>query len=98
MIENKEVTSSDLVDNSKNKRSLDPSSLRLDIEETDDVETSDSARWIDNYGKEVENVFGFNQNAELVNGRVAMVGFLLLLLTELIFSGTPITKSIFGIG
>ena len=35
--------------------------------------------------------------AELVNGRVAMVGFLLLILTEFVYSGNPITKSIFGI-
>ncbi len=53
--------------------------------------------WIDNQGEAVEKVFGFNKNAELVNGRAAMVGFLLLLLTELVFGGSPVTHSIFGI-
>ncbi len=55
-------------------------------------------KWINNEGLEVEQVFGFNKNAELVNGRVAMVGFLMLVITELYFSGVPVTKSIFGIG
>ena len=31
------------------------------------------------------------------NGRAAMVGFLMLILTELVFSGRPVTSSIFGI-
>jgi len=55
------------------------------------------SKWIDNQGDEVKNVFGFNSSAELVNGRAAMVGFLMLILTELIFSGRPVTSSIFGI-
>ena len=55
------------------------------------------SKWVDNQGDEVKNVFGFNSNAELVNGRAAMVGFLMLLLTELVFSGRPVTSSIFGI-
>ena len=55
------------------------------------------SKWIDNQGDEVKNVFGFNSSAELVNGRAAMVGFLMLILTELVFSGRPVTSSIFGI-
>ena len=55
------------------------------------------SKWVDNQGDEVKNVFGFNSSAELVNGRVAMIGFLMLLLTELVFKGKPVTSSIFGI-
>ena len=55
------------------------------------------SKWIDNQGDEVKNVFGFNSSAELVNGRAAMIGFLMLILTELVFSGSPVTSSIFGI-
>ena len=61
--------------------------------------STDSAysKWVDNQGDEVKNVFGFNSSAELVNGRAAMIGFLMLILTELVFSGRPVTSSIFGI-
>ena len=55
------------------------------------------SKWVDNQGDEVKNVFGFNSSAELVNGRAAMVGFLMLILTELVFRGRPVTSSIFGI-
>ena len=55
------------------------------------------SKWVDNQGEEVKNVFGFNSSAELVNGRAAMIGFLMLILTELVFSGRPVTSSIFGI-
>ena len=55
------------------------------------------SKWVDNQGDVVKNVFGFNSNAELVNGRAAMIGFLMLLLTELVFHGKPVTSSIFGI-
>jgi len=55
-------------------------------------------KWIDNKGNEVEKVFGFNENAELVNSRAAMFGFFMLILTELVFKGEAATKSIFGIG
>ena len=58
---------------------------------------SESSKWVDNQGDEVKNVFGFNSSAELVNGRAAMIGFLMLLLTELVFKGKPVTSSIFGI-
>ena len=55
------------------------------------------SKWIDNRGEEVNDVFGFNASAELVNGRAAMVGFLMLILTELVFHGRPVTSAIFGI-
>ena len=55
------------------------------------------SKWLDNQGDEVSNVFGFNKSAELVNGRAAMIGFLMLVLTELVFNGKPVTSSIFGI-
>ena len=58
---------------------------------------SNFSKWVDNQGDEVKNVFGFNSSAELVNGRAAMIGFLMLLLTELVFKGRPVTSSIFGI-
>ena len=64
-----------------------------------DISSTDNeySRWVDNQGDEVKNVFGFNSSAELVNGRAAMIGFLMLLLTELVFNGKPVTSSIFGI-
>ena len=55
------------------------------------------SKWVDNQGDEVKNVFGFNSSAELVNGRAAMIGFFMLILTELVFNGRPVTSSIFGI-
>ena len=55
------------------------------------------SKWVNNQGDEVKNIFGFNSSAELVNGRAAMIGFLMLLLTELVFKGRPVTSSIFGI-
>ena len=58
---------------------------------------NEDSRWVDNQGDEVEEVFGFNSSAELVNGRAAMIGFLMLILTELVFRGRPVTSSIFGI-
>jgi len=65
---------------------------------TDKLPTDkEDSRWVDNQGDEVEKVFGFNSSAELVNGRAAMIGFLMLILTELVFSGRPVTSSIFGI-
>ena len=71
-------------------------------ESTEDSENfttmnNQSSKWIDNSGDEVNDVFGFNTSAELVNGRAAMVGFLMLILTELVFHGRPVTSSIFGI-
>tara|TARA_Y100001968_G_scaffold311253_1_gene333117 strand:- start:433 stop:720 length:288 start_codon:yes stop_codon:yes gene_type:complete len=58
---------------------------------------SSSPKWINNRGEEVKQVFGFNENAELVNARVAMIGFIMLILTELAFAGEPATQKIFGI-
>jgi len=58
---------------------------------------SSNPKWINNKGEEVKQVFGFNENAELVNARVAMIGFLMLILTELAFAGEPATLKIFGI-
>ena len=57
---------------------------------------SEYSKWVDNQGDDVKNVFGFNNSAELVNGRAAMIGFLMLILTELVFNGRPVTSSIFG--
>ena len=62
-----------------------------------DESLNESAKWINNRGEEVKQVFGFNENAELVNARVAMIGFLMLILTELAFAGEPATQRIFGI-
>ena len=58
---------------------------------------SSSPKWINNRGEEVKQVFGFNENAELVNARAAMIGFFMLILTELAFAGEPATLKIFGI-
>ncbi len=70
--------------------------------QNDDITSKSStnnefSKWVDNQGDEVKNVFGFNSSAELVNGRAAMIGFLMLILTELVFNGRPVTSSIFGI-
>ena len=61
------------------------------------LRANSSPKWINNKGEEVKQVFGFNENAELVNARVAMIGFLMLILTELAFAGEPATQKIFGI-
>ena len=73
------------------------SSEILDFSKKTEDPTDIGSRWVDNEGKEVKDVFGFNSNAELVNGRAAMFGFLMLIITELMFKGVPATKSIFGI-
>ena len=69
------------------------------FEDTENISTinNQESKWIDNSGEEVNDVFGFNASAELVNGRAAMVGFFMLILTELIFHGRPVTSAIFGI-
>ena len=69
------------------------------VEDTDNISTinNQASKWVDNSGDEVNDVFGFNASAELVNGRAAMVGFLMLILTELVFHGRPVTSAIFGI-
>ena len=68
-------------------------------EDFEDISTinNEASKWIDNSGEEVNDVFGFNTSAELVNGRAAMVGFFMLVLTELVFHGRPVTSAIFGI-
>ena len=68
-------------------------------EDTENISTinNQESKWIDNSGEEVNDVFGFNASAELVNGRAAMVGFFMLILTELVFQGRPVTSAIFGI-
>ncbi len=69
------------------------SSIELNNQDNKELE----GKWIDNSGDEVKDVFGFNSSAELVNGRAAMVGFAMLILTELVLQGRPVTSSIFGI-
>ena len=68
-------------------------------EELNNTTSTDNkySRWVDNQGDEVKDVFGFNSSAELVNGRAAMIGFAMLVLTEIIFKGRPVTSAIFGI-
>jgi len=77
------------------KNDFQNNSLEAEINISKDDENN--SKWIDNSGEEVKQVFGFNSSAELVNGRAAMVGFLMLILTELVLSGRPVTSSIFGI-
>ena len=77
------------------KKDFQNNSLEAEINISKDEENN--SKWIDNSGEEVKKVFGFNSSAELVNGRAAMVGFLMLILTELVLSGRPVTSSIFGI-
>ncbi len=77
---------------------LDDSPFKNPNEDLDNKSTDTKySKWVDNQGDEVKNVFGFNSSAELVNGRAAMIGFLMILLTELVFKGKPVTSSIFGI-
>ena len=77
------------------KKDFKNNSFEVDTNSSKDDENE--SKWINNSGKEVKQVFGFNTSAELVNGRAAMVGFLMLILTELVLSGRPVTSSIFGI-
>ena len=79
----------------ENNKFNDPESGE-DTENISTINKQDST-WIDNKGEEVNDVFGFNASAELVNGRAAMVGFFMLILTELVFHGRPVTSAIFGI-
>ena len=82
------------IENSEKSMEKSPSenlSEASDITSTNDI----YSKWVDNQGDEVKNVFGFNSSAELVNGRAAMIGFLMLILTELVFKGRPVTSAIF---
>ncbi len=92
--------SSEIINQNKNLESHDTKTN----ESMDDSELinqnpslNSSPKWINNKGEEVKQVFGFNENAELVNARVAMIGFLMLILTELAYAGEPATQKIFGI-
>ena len=78
------------------KNKLNDSESFEDSEKISNI-TNQASKWIDNSGDEVKDVFGFNTSAELVNGRAAMIGFLMLILTELVFNGRPVTSAIFGI-
>ena len=81
-----------LIENSDN------SPIKNQNEDLNKISTdSEYSKWVDNQGDEVKNVFGFNSSAELVNGRAAMVGFLMLLLTELVLKGRPVTLSLIHI-
>ena len=90
-------------DSEINNQSKNPDSInKTRVETKSDLELIDPnlkayPKWINNKGEEVKQVFGFNENAELVNARVAMIGFLMLILTELAFAGEPATLKIFGI-
>ena len=95
---------------SDNDSEINNKSINSDLDDTDTIQTKNDPKlidqsqnldlypkWINNKGEEVKQVFGFNENAELVNARVAMIGFLMLVLTELAFGGEPATLKIFGI-
>ena len=93
------------IDSEANNKSinsdLDDKETSANKNETNPIDQSQNLnsypKWINNKGEEVKQVFGFNENAELVNARVAMIGFLMLILTELAFGGEPATLKIFGI-
>ena len=95
---------------SDNDSEINNKSINSDLDGTEKIQTKNDQKlidqsqnldlypkWINNKGEEVKQVFGFNENAELVNARVAMIGFLMLILTELAFGGEPATLKIFGI-
>ena len=95
---------------SDNDSEINNKSINSDLDDTETIQTKNDPnlidqsqnldlypKWINNKGEEVKQVFGFNENAELVNARVAMIGFLMLILTELASGGEPATLKIFGI-
>ena len=95
---------------SDNNSEVNNKSINSDLDDSETIEPKNDPKlfdqgqdlnsypkWINNKGEEVKQVFGFNENAELVNARVAMIGFLMLILTELAFGGEPATLKIFGI-
>ena len=92
---NSEVNNQSINSDQENKQKIE---LETDLEQLGKSQNLNSyPKWINNKGEEVKQVFGFNENAELVNARVAMIGFLMLILTELAFGGEPATLKIFGI-
>ena len=64
-------------ENSPTVNSNDNSDNSLFENPNQDLE-KEYSKWVDNQGDVVKNVFGFNSSAELVNGRAAMIGFLML--------------------
>ena len=47
---------------------------------------------------DVESGCGFHERAEKLNGRMAMLGFIALLATELAMGGEAFTRGLLGIG
>ena len=47
---------------------------------------------------DVESGWGFHDRAENLNGRMAMLGFIALLATELAMGGEAFTRGLLGIG
>lgn len=47
---------------------------------------------------DVESGWGFHERAEKLNGRMAMLGFIALIATELALGGESFTRGLLGIG
>tara|TARA_Y100001968_G_C19245990_1_gene661888 strand:+ start:332 stop:625 length:294 start_codon:yes stop_codon:yes gene_type:complete len=90
-----EINNQDINSESNNTKKIEPTNNQDLIDQRSSINSS--PKWINNRDEEVKKVFGFNENAELVNARAAMIGFLMLILTELAFAGEPATQKIFGI-
>ncbi len=90
-----EINNQNSYSESDKSKKAGPTSEPEEIKQSPSLNSS--PKWINNKGEEVKQIFGFNENAELVNARAAMIGFLLLVLTELAFAGEPATQKIFGI-
>ena len=79
-INNSEINNQSKILESDNKKEIESINNHELIAQKQSL--NDYPKWINNRGEEVKQVFGFNENAELVNSRVAMIGFLLLILRE----------------